>query len=129
MLKVYLVLVGAIFVVTALWLALARVRFLRRRKVAIGRVVGWDERSDQEVPPSIFFHAVVMFRDEHGVERRFTSRVGYDRPVRPAGETLTVEYDPSAPENVVEATFAARWGFCTTVAGLGIVAMIIGLSR
>ena len=128
MLKVYLIVVGSIFVLAALWMTIARVRFLRRRKLAIGRIVSWAEHSDQESPPSVFYHAVVTFRDKDGVERRFLSRVGYDRPARPAGDTLKVEYDPTAPENAIEATFAARWGFCTVVAGLGIAAMSIGLS-
>ncbi|MBP6013453.1 MAG: DUF3592 domain-containing protein [Alphaproteobacteria bacterium] len=127
MFKVYLILIGATFVLAALWLAIARVRSLRRPKVVVGRVVDWAVRSDGETPPTVFYHAVVVFHDMDGVERRFVSGVGYDRPQHPAGDTLTVEYDPTMPERAVEATFAARWGFSAAIAGLGVVALLFGL--
>jgi hypothetical protein len=67
---------------------------------------------------------VISFADDLGVQRQFTSRVGYPRPMRPVGAACLVSYDSERPEQSAEISFAAQWGWTLALALLGGLSLV-----
>ena len=127
MLRLYLLSIGVILLVASAFSAIARVQTIRRQKRFVGHIVAWVESNDGEVPPSTYYRMVISFTDDLGVQRQFTSRVGYARPRRPVGAACLVSYDPERPERTAEISFAAQWGWPFAIALLGLVSLASSL--
>jgi hypothetical protein len=121
-----LVLIGAGIAGLALGGIMAR-REQRRSaawKRAAGEIV--DVVTRQTTPGNIHYYAVVEFETNKG-SRRFESSTG-QWPRRPAsGTAVTVLYDPADPDQVRIDDFTQRWFASLAVAGLGCIALALGL--
>lgn len=126
-LRLYLLSVGVILLAAAALSAIARVQTIRRQKRFVGHIVAWAESDDGEVPPSTYYRMVISFTDDVGVQRQFTSRVGYASPKRPVGAACLVSYDSERPEQTSEISFAAQWGWTFVLALLGVASLASSL--
>ncbi len=118
--RVYFALVGIGCLIAAVWLMVRRLGVVWRGRVAVGRVVAFESRTDED---SVSYLPVVAFVDEHGSQRRFTSVAGGSR--RPAiGSAVTVRYLRDDSHTAYISSFLHMWAAPLAFAILGVVALL-----
>jgi len=119
-LRLYFAGVGIACLIAAVWLTVRRVRVVWSGRIAVGRVVAFETRTDEE---SVSYLPVVAFVDEHGSQRRFTSVAGGSR--RPAiGSAVTVRYLRDDSNTAYVSSFLHMWAAPLAFAILGVVALL-----
>ena len=99
-----------------------------RRSAAWKRAAGkiLDVATRQITPGNVHYYAVVEFESSSG-SRRFESSTG-QWPRRPTpGTAVKVLYDPTDPDQARIDDFTQRWFASLAVAGLGCIALALGL--
>ena len=94
-------------------------------RTAEGIVV--DEAVRAVTPGNPYHFPIVEFVAGNGRTYRFESGTGrYVHPV-PVGTLVVVVYDPAQPETALIGRFADRWFAAAGIAGLGLLALVLGL--
>jgi hypothetical protein len=124
------VVLALVFLGSGLALLAAAARQLARRRAfvagsatALGRVVGFEERRDEDLPSSF---ARVTFRTPVGHEISFVSEVGSERPAERIGDVLRVRYRIDSPNEAEIDAFFALWGLALSFGALGVVFVSVG---
>jgi hypothetical protein len=119
---------SAVAVLLLAWGAsLARRQWQRTRgwRMAEGIVV--DQAVHALTPGNPYHFPIVEFVADNGRSCRFESSTGrYVHPI-PVGTRVDVLYDPERPETALIDRFADRWFAAAGIAGLGLLALVIGL--
>lgn len=115
-------------VVLLVWGASLAGRQWRRTRdwqAAEGVVV--DDGVHALTPGNPYHFPVVEFMAADGRRHRFESATGrYVHPV-PVGTRVDVIYDPAQPANALIDRFADRWFAAAGIAGLGLMALVLGV--
>lgn len=115
--------VGCGFLVSALWIYLARRKFLATAQAAPGTVVEVRVRGIGRNAVSV---PVLEFLP-HGEEaRRVESWMGSGFQGFAVGQAVPVRYDPADPDRAEVDTFAVMWGLTLLRAGYGLLFLIMG---
>lgn len=101
--------VGALLAAVACGLALYDARSFEGRMEAAGRVVANDYESGSRRDESGGYRAVVRFSTPDGAEHEIRSRVRSSPPAFDVGESVSVRYDPAAPQLARIDSFLERW--------------------
>ena len=108
----------------ALWLLLRRLRVWRQGASAMGRVVSFESRVDDE---STSYLPVIAFVDQRGQEQRFTSVAGRSHRTPPVGSEVRVRYLRDSPGTAFIASFLHMWAAPLALAVLGAAAIVASL--
>lgn len=116
---------GLLLVVCGCVLAWRHWRRTRGWRAAPGTVV--EQVAVAVTPGNPYDFPVVEFTADDGRRHRFESDTGrYARPLA-TGTRVDVLHDPMRPEEAVVDRFADRWFAATALAGLGGMAIVVGL--
>ena len=129
MLKVYLFVVGLIFISIGIAASVSRYRSLRAHRRVEGKVADWLETPDPDDPESRLYYKRIAFQGADGAERTFVSRVGRSSPRPPAPAACIVSFDPANPNDAVEAEWIPMWGWQAAMVLLGAVALFASYAQ
>jgi hypothetical protein len=124
LMRVYFAGVGGASLVLALWLLRRRLRVWRQGASAMGRVVSFESRIDDE---STSYLPVIAFVDQRGQEQRFTSVAGRSHRTPPVGSGVRVRYLRDSPGTAFIASFLHMWAAPLALAVLGAAAIVASL--
>jgi hypothetical protein len=124
--KLYLVIVGAAFLVGATWLAVRTAMLVRRGVRTSAEVAGWTGARER---PGLMWHYFprLRFCDSTGREREFTSSFGYASEKWPVGHRLPILVHPRRPDRVELAAPLRLWLAPAAIALLGAGALFAAL--
>lgn len=120
--QTYLTIIGVAFLVLAGYLFLRRLSAQFRGEAAAGRVVGHEERKDDEATSS--YHPIVEFTDLAGAVHRFTSVAGGSDRAPAVGAAVRVRYVPEDPGVAYVQSFLHMWAAPLACAVLGAGALV-----
>lgn len=109
----------------ALWLGRRRVAVLRSGGTERGTVI---EHARREVDESVSFHPTVVFTDDTGTTRRFTSNAGWSTPRPAVGTRVKVVYSRTDPNVAYIASFLHLWAAPVALLLMSVVALAAGLT-
>ncbi len=120
--KTYCAIVGVLCNFFALWLLLRRLNVWLRDKSTLGTVTN---HLKSEMDDTVFYKAVVIFKDENGQAHQFTAVAGHAYPKPTQGEQVPVRYLPANPQLAYIPTFLHMWA--APLAVLGCAALVAWL--
>jgi hypothetical protein len=127
-----LYLIGALFVAAGIILGAvssyfynATQSFIDRAETVQGEVIEL-ERSRSSSDPSVVFYPIVRFSPATGQQRTFRSPVGSSPPAYAVGESVSILYDRTNPDDARIDSFWFLWLLPTITGGIGIVFFLVG---
>ena len=115
-LKIYLAVMGAAGVITALVLLYRRIEVLLFGVLVEGTVVGHATRDSDD---AVFYHPTVSFIDSKGKEQRFSSVAGSGGRRPAIGRKVPVRYLEGDPPRAYISSFLHMWAAPLALALLG----------
>ena len=100
--------------------------FLERSITVDGTVVSFEQRLSSSESTVTLYYPVVDFKDNSGNPHEFESSFGSAPPRHKIGETVTVRFDPAAPETAKIDGFVSNWLAVIVLTSLGILFLIAG---
>lgn len=110
---------GLAFAAVGVWNVVDDMALAARGNTAQGTVVNLSASYDSEGGTT--YRPVVLFRDDNGATRRFTSNMGSNPPAFDRNEKVTVIYDPWAPEDAIIDSFSTRYLLPAIFGGFGLI--------
>jgi hypothetical protein len=107
---------GCLCLLVAIGATLYSWNFIRTARRTSGKVTGLREQTDNDSGQRSYA-ATFSFRDDAGVEHTIESSLYSDPPLNHVGDTVSVLYQPAAPDGARVDGFWHHWAL-TTVAGL-----------
>ncbi len=104
--KTYLTFIGFVLMALGVYLFIRRLNAQLHGSATIGRIVGHESRTDDDV---VFYLPIVEFADSRGTVHRFTSVAGSSNQSPSVGATVRVRYSPENPSVAYIQSFLHMW--------------------
>jgi hypothetical protein len=122
--QIVIMIVAAILLIVATFLARSTRRFLRSAVSARGTILENTLSTDSDGDP--IYKPRFTFTLPDGREICVQSNLGTSPPSFRKGQSVTVLYDPSIPEQAKINTFMQLWGGALICGGVAVVFLVVG---
>jgi hypothetical protein len=122
--QILLFVVATILLLASIFLASSTQRFIRSAQAASGKVV--DNLPDVDSDGDTVYKPRFVFTLSNGEEVSVQSQVGTSPPSFRKGQSVTVLYDPSSPQQARINSFMQLWGGAVILIAVAVIFLVVG---